>query len=96
MPYCSTALEAKQADKVIDLISLIAVEHFRARDAYPLESDGRWNIDGGENDVRAIQSEDSNIIKFFCSYQAEIKRTEAKITDFASNHSGICKAITIN
>ena len=93
MPYCSTALAAKQADKVIDLISLIAVEHFRARDAYPLESDGRWNIDGGENDVRAIQSEDSNIIKFFCRYETDIKRTEAKIDYFAKNHSDVCQVI---
>lgn len=29
MPYCSTALKAKHADETIDLISRIAIEHFR-------------------------------------------------------------------
>jgi hypothetical protein len=93
MPYCSTALKAKHADETIDLISRIAKEHFRTREAYPLESDGRWNIDAGENDVRAICDEDGDTIKFFCRYQSDIQRTEAKINDFASKYSDACKAI---
>lgn len=94
MPYCTIALQAKQADKATDLISSIAIEHFRARVAHQLDG-GSWNIDGGENDVRAIQSEDGSIIKFFCRYEADIRRTEAKIDDFAINHSNHCKVIAM-
>jgi hypothetical protein len=93
MPYCSTALKAKHADETIVLISRIAKEHFRARDAYRLESDGRWNIDAGENDVRAICDEDGDIIKFFCRYKHDVERTEAKIADFASKHDNECSLV---
>jgi len=95
MPYCSTALKADHAGDAINLISLIATERFRAKEAYSLES-GRWNIDAGENDVRAIYRNDDGLIKFFCRYESDIQPTEAKINNFAINHSDVCKAIEID
>jgi hypothetical protein len=45
---------------------------------------------------KALQSEDNGIIRFFCRYQSDIQRTEAKINDFASNHCDACEAIAIS
>jgi hypothetical protein len=92
VPYCTTTLKAEHAEDVINLISRIAIEHFRAREAYPLES-GEWNIDAGENDVRAIHRDNNGIIRFFCRYESDIQPTEKKINDFASNHPDECKSI---
>lgn len=77
MPYCPTALVADDPNQATALIKSIAIEHFRARDAYLLDNDS-WNIDAGENDVRAINRNDEGVIQFFCRYAEDIQRTESK------------------
>ncbi len=89
MPYCPTAIIANTPSLSTKLIKMIAIEHFRARDAYLLDNDS-WNIDAGENDVRAINRNDDGIIQFFCRYAEDIKRTESKIIRFAENHEDEC------
>ncbi|WP_419227289.1 hypothetical protein [Alteromonas sp. OM2203] len=92
MPHCQHALKVQRPDEANKIIAQIAVEYFRAQDAYPL-TDGMWNIDGGENNVRAIHRDNNGIIKFFCRYEGDLPRTEAKIADFASKHDGECSLI---
>lgn len=95
MPYCSNALVANNADQAEKLIAQIAVEHFKARDAYLLDNNS-WNIDAGENDVRAINRNDDGVIQFFCRYEDDLVRTESKIEDFAHNHCSECRMIKTN
>lgn len=94
MPYCHTVLKANAPENVESLIVTIAVEHFRARDAYRLTG-GMWNIDAGENDVRAIQLNDDGIIRFFCRNQQYAERIEAKIADFANKHADKCTLLEV-
>lgn len=92
MPHCQNALKVQKLEDTERVIASIAVEHFRARNAYPLDGD-MWNIDAGENDVRAIHRDDNGIIRFFCRYKEDLPRTEAKIAAFASEHGGECRLI---
>ena len=89
MPLCKHALKVERLEDTSKIITQVAVEHFRAQDAYLL-TDGMWNIDAGENDVRAIHRDNNGIIKFFCRYEHDIPRTDDKIADFASKHHDQC------
>lgn len=94
MPYCSSALVANDPDLSHKLIAKVATECFRARDAYLLDNDS-WNIDAGENDVRAINRNPDGVIQFFCRYADDIKRTETKIENFAREHGNDCRIVEI-
>lgn len=91
MPYCNAALKTEPEDAEA-IIARFAIDNFRAQAAYPLTS-GMWNIDAGENDVRAVHHDNNGIIRFFCRYQHDVQFTEAKISDFASKHSDFCEVI---
>ncbi|NMH61006.1 hypothetical protein [Alteromonas ponticola] len=77
---------------VENIINRIAIDKFRARQAYSLDSN-MWNIDGSLNDVRAVCNDGNEIVKFFCRYEEDIKRTDAKIAEFARNHSTLCELV---
>jgi hypothetical protein len=95
MPYCNAALKAERPEETEGIIFKIAIDEFRAQNAYPLTS-GMWNIDAGENDVRAIRDTNSSIIRFFCRNEEDLARTEAKINNFASRNSRACELINNN
>ncbi|MFT7009802.1 MAG: hypothetical protein ACJAXJ_004356 [Colwellia sp.] len=92
MPHCSIALKVDDLESVESTIKTFAVEQYKANSAYHLDG-GMWNIDAGENDVRAIVREENSIIKFFCRYRTDVSKTEARISDFANTHSKECTAI---
>lgn len=89
MPYCSTALKAVYPDQAVQLIAKTAIKQFNARDAYLLDNDS-WNIDAGENDVRAINRNSDGVIQFFCRYANDVQRTEQKIKSFVEQHKSEC------
>lgn len=64
-----------------------AVDNFRAQNPSPLMG-GMWNIDAGENDVRAIHRDDNAIIRFFCRSERDLPRMEQKIIEFVSENGG--------
>ena len=45
----------------------MAVAKFKANKAICLDN-GNFNIDGGLNDVRAVISKQTDLIKFYCRY----------------------------
>ena len=54
--------------------------------AYHLEHN-IFNVDAGENDLRALHDIENGVVKFICRYKEDLPRIEAKIADFASKHS---------
>lgn len=86
MPYCKSSLQT-EPENAEAIIIKFAVDKFRAENAYPLTG-GMWNIDAGENDVRAIYRDNNGIIKFFCRSKQDLPRIEKKIAEFASEKDG--------
>lgn len=87
MPYCTLALSlsVEQAQDAQNIISRIAIEQFNAKEAYPLDA-GMFSIDRGENNVRAILSDENKLIKFFSRYKKDSLFYDKKIQAFAINH----------
>lgn len=86
MPLCETVLLIPNCEDVEPILSLFAKENFvQGQAAYHL-GNGRYAVDAGENDLRAIFDEDEHEVKFFCRYDEEKTRYEKKIRLFASKH----------
>jgi hypothetical protein len=92
MPYCNTALKIERPEEVTKILSTFAREQCKARSAYPLTS-GQFNIDGGENDLRAVRQNEPDIVGFFCRYEHDLGKTKTKIQAFANNHPLECKTV---
>jgi hypothetical protein len=89
MPYCNLALKIKKSVASSNVLSTFAKEHFNANEAYPLDKK-QFNIDGGLNDLRAIQQMELDTYGFFCRYEQDIQKTQGKILDFAKKHTSEC------
>ncbi|GAA0852409.1 hypothetical protein [Aliiglaciecola litoralis] len=94
MPYCGTAIKLEAPITAREILSMFAKEQCNANQAHPLD-ERQFNIDGGLNDVRAIQQDDARIYGFFCRYDIDVSRTEAKIHAFARDHAFECKLVDI-
>lgn len=92
MPYCSTAIQTVFPDETENTIVTLAKEIYHAETAHPL-TNGMWNIDGGENDVRAICRDENGLVKFFCRYEEEVTRTERKVEAFVESHPEKCQLV---
>lgn len=86
MLYTDLSMKVISSENTHAVIARFAKEQFRANDAYELTS-GMWNIDSGENDVRAITKTDSNIVQFCCRDEFALKMTVQKIKRFYAEHS---------
>lgn len=93
MPYCTTKIIIIDLEEVsiLQVLNNMAVTKFKAHKAILL-SNGNFNIDGGINDVRAVVSDKSGVIKFFCRYIRDIPRVESLVNDFAYQNPN-CKLV---
>lgn len=94
MPYCDLAIKVKENSTLTHVVSCLAKEAFSAIEAHKLTSD-MWNIDAGENDIRAVISEEDSIIRLFCRYDNSRESAEKKITSFCLKHSDIVELSTV-
>lgn len=93
---CNTMLKITEDTDVQQLLSVFTREHFiGGRAAYPLPSSCGYNIDAGENDIRAYVDDEQLIIRFICRYQKDIKKYDDKLREFAATHNNECE-ITVS
>lgn len=86
MPYCATVFQPIAHDKVEAILSAFTIENFvGAQAAYKLEGGG-FNIDAGENDVRAYYDEHELSLKFICRHERYASFYDKKLSTFASKH----------
>jgi hypothetical protein len=92
MPHCSVSLKVSDSQNVQSLLSQFTIEYIPCgRAAYPL-TNGMYNMDAGQNDIRAIDHGEG-IVKFFCRYERDLTLYEKKIRDFARGHSAECTVV---
>ena len=96
MPSCRTVFHAVQQHHVAELLSCYTREYYTdGRQAYMLE-DGGFNIDAGENDIRAYYSECSETLHFFCRYERDKSFYDKRLARFAQKHQIGVRASSIN
>ncbi|GFD88783.1 hypothetical protein KUL152_10090 [Tenacibaculum sp. KUL152] len=95
MLYCKTVFQQIDQNHVEVILSAFTRENFvRGQAAYELEGGG-FNIDAGENDVRAFNYENECSIKFVCRDEGDMRFYDKKLSLFASNHGIQTKNSTI-
>lgn len=94
MSYCSNSLIVCPEYDIMDTVSLLAKEQFKAWEAHRFRQ-SQFNNDAGENDTKAIIDFEKRQIKVFCRYPKDIKRTDLKIADFVKHHSDICELVKV-
>jgi hypothetical protein len=87
MPYCYSALKIETPATAIKILSAFAQEQCCAQ---------QFNIDGGLNDLRAVQQNNPHILGFFCRHTKDIVRTESKIRAFTKAHPFECESVKID
>lgn len=96
MPSCQTVFFAVQQHHVAELLSCFTREHYTdGHQAYMLD-DGGFNIDAGENDIRAYYNEDSETLRFFCRYERDKSFYDNRLTKFAQKYQIAVDASSIN
>lgn len=86
MPHCHTTFESMNPEQVESTLSILANECFvGGQKAYKLD-DGGYNIDAGENDIRAYYDEDEKTLKFICRNERDRACYDRKLMVFAINH----------
>ena len=86
MPYCKTVFQQIDQNHVEAILSAFTRENFvGGQAAYELEGGG-FNIDAGENDVRAYYYENDCSIKFVCRDEGDMRFYDKKLSLFASKH----------
>ena len=96
MPYCTKEIIIIDLEKtyIFQVLNNMAVTIFKAHRAIRL-GNGDINIDAGLNDVRAILSDNGDLIKFFCRYIRDIPRVDSLVDDFAYQHPN-CKLVEVD
>lgn len=87
--YCKCMIDIGKED-ILTVLSNLGRQYFRAFEAHEVLGTSRdYNIDCGENDVRAIRLLDDmpNFIAFTCRYDQDLQRTENKIAQFAKENA---------
>ncbi|NVJ63036.1 MAG: hypothetical protein HWD84_02290 [Flavobacteriaceae bacterium] len=86
MLHCHTTFESMNPEQVECTLSILAKECFvGGQKAYKLD-DGGFNIDAGENDIRAYYDEDKETLNFICRYERDRAFYDSKLMAFATNH----------
>ncbi len=96
MPYCNKEIIILDLEKtpLIQVLNKMAVTKFKAERAIWLDN-GNVNIDAGLNDVRAVLSDQVDLIKFCCRYTRDVPRVESIISDFV-NENPNCVLVETN
>lgn len=68
-----------------ELLKILAVEEFKAKDIHRIEGTETYDIDDGMNDIRA--KIEKNHISFYCRYKSDIQRYEDKIRKHCLRHA---------
>ena len=97
MPYCSKAIKLNdQCDWPIDeALAEIGKELFKAEAVHHLQGNS-YNIDGGENDVRALVEAEERVICLFCRYEKDVDKIEEKLAEFTSRHMEQCLLVAVD
>ena len=96
MPFCQTVFHAVQQNHVVELLSGYTIEHYAdGHQAYMLD-DGGFNIDAGDNDIRAYYNEDSETLRFFCRYEQDKAFYDKRLARFAQKHHIVLGTSSIN
>lgn len=86
MPYCRTQFHIAPPQKVEDVLSSFTRENYVSGQRAYLLNDGSYNVDAGENDIRAYFDENEATIKFFCRDELDVEFYDRKLTSFAAKH----------
>lgn len=86
MPFCHTSFQIKRPDEVENVLTIFTKESFVGGQAAHKLDGGGFNIDAGENDIRAYYDEDEEAIKFFCRYKRDMAFYDKKLSVFANKH----------
>lgn len=96
MPNCHTRFELLNPEQVESTLNILINECFvGGQKAYKLD-DGGFNIDAGENDIRAYYDEDEETLNFICRYERDRALYDRKLMVFAINHSINTRRFTAN
>lgn len=96
MPHCHTTFESMKPEQVENTLSILTSECFvGGQKAYKL-NDGGFNIDAGENDIRAYYDEGEETLNFVCRYKQDRAFYDRKLIVFAIKHSINTKRFTSN
>lgn len=86
MPYCATAFQSIAHDEVETTLSAFTKENFVGGQAAHKLDGGGFNIDAGENDIRAYYDEAEGSIKFICRDKRYMPFYDKKLLAFASKY----------
>lgn len=86
-------LKITEVINVQQLLSAFAREQFLGGRAAYMLAGGGFNIDVGENDIRAYFDEEQQVIRFFCRYKKDINKYDDKLRDFSIKHSNECELV---
>lgn len=86
MPFCHTSFQIKRPEEVENVLTIFTKESFVGGQAAHKLDSGGFNIDAGENDIRAYYEEDEKTLKFFCRYERDMKFYDKKLMAFANKH----------
>ncbi len=85
--YCKTAILINESVNIQLLLTKFAWECYKADEAVKIDN-GRFAIDNGMNNVRAIiRNDTSKVITFCCRYECDVPVTEEKIHNFSKAHN---------
>lgn len=87
MHYCHTTFQKIKPEQVKGVLSSFTHENFVGGQTAYLLDDGGFNIDSGENGIRAYYDEVEETIKFICRYERYLTIYEKKLKSFADKHS---------
>jgi len=72
MPYCHTTFQTVKPEQVKNVLSIFTQETFVGGQTAHNLDDGGFNIDAGENDIRAYYDEAEETIKFICREEQDL------------------------
>lgn len=89
MPFCKTVFHPVQQNHVVELLSGYTREYYADDHRAYMLDDGGFNIDAGNNDIRAYYNEDSETLRFFCRYERDAAFYDKRLAKFAQKHYNI-------
>ena len=96
MPLCQTVFYAVRQSQVEELLADYTREHYADGHKTYMLDDGGFNIDAGENDIRAYYNEDSETLCFFCRYERDKAFYDKRLVRFAQKHNIVIETSSIN
>ena len=87
MHYCHTTFQTVKPEQAKNVLSIFTQENFVGGQTAHNLDDGGFNIDAGENDIRAYYDEAEETIKFICRDDRDLTFYEKKLKFFANKHN---------